>query len=309
MTSLGFGASGPLSSWVFNNLGSDWIDSAPLQLGPEAGPLLEPTQIIVAGSSFFLAFGQLARFKICFSDHTVTAFGVDEAVTQPDLEHFLRDHLVPRILAEEGRLVIHGSAVKIAGSLAVFIGESGAGKSTLAASLHEAGHVLFGDDAVIIDNHADIYTGQSTYRSLRLYPETVSAVLGEKADTTIMAHYSRKRRVVMGSSDVENAQIAPIGAVFILSDEPCEDAVRDHDLKPSEVCMAIIKQSFALNSQNAELAAKRLSQASNLADAVPGYRLTYPHDYARLREVRSVIEARMDEAQKKALSSHQSTVE
>ncbi len=55
------------------------------------------------------------------------------------------------ILYQRGRLVLHGSAVSIAGKAVVFLGDSGEGKSSMAAALHAQGHLLLTDDLTVID--------------------------------------------------------------------------------------------------------------------------------------------------------------
>lgn len=55
------------------------------------------------------------------------------------------------ICYQRGQLVLHGSAVSIAGKAAVFLADSGEGKSSMAAALHAQGHLLLTDDLTVID--------------------------------------------------------------------------------------------------------------------------------------------------------------
>ena len=56
------------------------------------------------------------------------------------------------VLLERRRLLtLHGSAVALAGGVAVFLGDKGAGKSTTAAALLRAGKTLLTDDLVAVD--------------------------------------------------------------------------------------------------------------------------------------------------------------
>lgn len=55
------------------------------------------------------------------------------------------------LLFQRGRLVLHGSAIRIGDRAVAFLGTSGAGKSTIAAALTRRGHTLITDDVAPID--------------------------------------------------------------------------------------------------------------------------------------------------------------
>jgi len=255
---------------------------------------------------FLVSFDDLAQFLIAPDDRTVTIFDVASIATAADLDHLLYDHVAPRLVAEQGALVLHGSAVEIDGAMAVFLGETGAGKSTLAASLHNAGYQLHGDDAVVIEMRDGHYAGRAVYPSLRLYPETIAAVLGNQIPTTQMAHYSDKLRVTLSAAMANDvAAPAPIAALFLLSGEDSNLPPEALDMRPSEACMALVGQSFTLDPGNAAKAADRLEKISALCAAVPVYRLTYPRDFGRFKELHDVIRSCITRAQAPAASGTQ----
>ncbi len=78
-----------------------------------------------------------------------------EMVVESDREPFARQCVVGPglgvVLHRRGRLVLHGSAVEVAGRAVVLLGQKGAGKSTTAAALLARGHRLLTDDLVVID--------------------------------------------------------------------------------------------------------------------------------------------------------------
>ncbi|MEM8724112.1 MAG: hypothetical protein AAGE86_01185, partial [Pseudomonadota bacterium] len=205
--------------------------------------------------------------------------------TSEALTHLLYDHVAPRILAGAGELIIHASAVEIEGRLAVFLGETGAGKSTLAASLHNAGHRLIGDDAAILTQTAQGMFGRSVYPSLRLYPESIAAVLGDDVSSAPMAHYSDKKRLNLPSLDDADLSPIPLGGFFFLVDDDGDGQVGSQPLSPGHTCIGLIENSFALDKDDAEAAAKRLEKISRIAHEVPGYELSYPWDFSILPEV------------------------
>ena len=59
------------------------------------------------------------------------------------------------LLAEQGRLVLHASAVEVSGEALAFVGFSGQGKTTLATLLCAEGHPLVTDDLLPVDTGGD----------------------------------------------------------------------------------------------------------------------------------------------------------
>lgn len=238
---------------------------------------------------FWLHFEGIGLFQIAFPEKRIIVSDIAPRATQAAVEHILWDHVAPRVLAEQGALVLHASAVEIDGALAVFLGETGAGKSTLAASLHAGGHRLLGDDALVVAHDGPRPMGHAVYRTLRLYPEAIAAVLGTDVETTPMAHYSTKERVSLSAPAHADAEPVPIGAFFLLDADPAAQEIRCEPLTPGAACMAIVEHSFSLDPGDKRKAAERLNEASALAGIVPAYRLHYRHDFGRIPELHAAI--------------------
>lgn len=207
------------------------------------------------------------------------------------LDHLLFDHVIPRVLAAEAPLVLHGSLVAIGGRLAVFVGQTGAGKSTLGASLHARGHRLLGDDAVIVTEQAGGILGEAVYPSLRLFPDSILRLLGENVATAPMTSYSDKRHVTGFRAAAADAPPLPIACIFSLSGGADAPGIRP--LSAREACMAMLEQSFALDPEDVRAASGRLAAAARLASTSVCFELAVPHDYARLPEAHCLIEAAM----------------
>lgn len=253
---------------------------------------------------FILSFGNMARFAVCFETRCIELLDCDELTDSASLDHLLYDHVLPRVIAAGGPLVLHGSAVKFEECLALFIGETGAGKSTLSASLYRAGHHLLGDDAVVVTETNGVHYGEAVYPSLRLYPETVARVLGEDIPTAPMAHYSDKRHVIGLDAANGAALPLPVGCVFIL--DKGEAAPSLVPISPREACMALIEQSFALDPNDGRSAAARMQQAGALASAVAAYKLVYRHDFEDLPQVHELITEAMAKAAREMAALHPS---
>lgn len=291
---------GLLSAWSVTNIGSQSLPDTPPAPPDDIFEDVFPSSIQRFGDRFCLSFDGLARFDIDPAEKRITLFEVQAKALLTDLEHLLYDHVVPRILADLGTVVLHGSAVEIDGRLAVFLGNTGAGKSTLAASLHEAGHLLLGDDAVVVSNQGGEFSGSAVYPTLRLFPDAIDRVLGSAVETSPMAHYSDKLRVNLALASDGTTGTFPLGSLFFLGGDRGETDPRAEKLAPSASCMALVEQSFALDPKDPGKAAKRLRELSLLAGTIPGYRLTYPRDFDRIDELHQMIFSCMAQASENA---------
>ena len=111
-----------------------------------------------------------------------------------------------------------------------------------------------------------------------------------------MAHYSDKLRLEVPEDRATQTEPVPLGAIFFLIDELAEDQVAVHPINPTLACMGLIEHSFALDPDDAENAASRLSKASAVAGTVPGYELSYPWDFALLPKVHELVQSCMADA-------------
>lgn len=207
------------------------------------------------------------------------------------IDHFLRDQVAPRVLAHEGRFVLHSGGVRVEDCAILLMGATGRGKSTLAASLDRAGYPLLGDDAMIVDR-ADRPSARAVYPSLRLLPDSIAALYSAPVATSAIAHYSPKQRVAL--PDVEEARPLPIRAIFVIAEPPGKDQISIARMNPSHACMALVENSFALDPADLEQARGRLNHASRLAARVPIFEIAYPRAFDRLPEVHAALLDRIE---------------
>ncbi len=264
----------------------------------EAGPIKKADQHLVVGgldpevlskgpSAFTVSFAPVAEFVVDFQQQTVALTAFHPRTDQNTIDHLLDDQIAPRIIAAEGHLVLHASACVIGGRIAVFLGQTGSGKSTLAASLHAEGNRLLGDDAVVITDVDGVFVGEVVHPSLRLYRESIDQVFARQMGTASMAFYSDKLHVAAFKTNAGTPEPFPIGAVFILGEG--DNGVMIDQLSPSDACMALVENSFALDPRSSSGAAVRMGQAARMAAAVPCYELSYPYDFALLPDVRAQV--------------------
>lgn len=199
------------------------------------------------------------------------------------LEHCLKDLVLPRLLASDGQLVLHGSLVATAAGLVGFIGASGQGKSTLSGSLHVQGVPLLTDDAFRLQQQSGQWSAKILFQSLRLLPDAMEYLFPEVDETTPVADYTSKRHLkYAGGPDG-----GPIIALFRLGDDVSDVCVQR--LNPAEACIALISNAFSLEASDSLESQPRFANASAAASAVPVYDLQYPRDFSRLPEVHAAI--------------------
>src|SRR5207245_2121597 len=112
-----------------------------------------------AGSAA-LYWQEVGAFQITAGREIIVepASGVEARV----LRLFLLGPALALLLVQRGLLVLHASAVEVAGRAIAFLGESGQGKSTTAAAFHACGHPVVADDVVAVqieDGGPLIYPG------------------------------------------------------------------------------------------------------------------------------------------------------
>lgn len=242
-----------------------------------------------------LRFSDQASVDIFPSRQQIREARPSPGVPQDTRDHFLADQVLPRVLAHEGRLVLHGAAVKVGRQAIVILGDSGQGKSTLAASFAQAGFALLGDDAMVVSRRDDRPFVKAVYPSLRLLPDSIGALYSEAPDSGSVAHYTPKRRIRLPvATDSGEAELATI---FVIAPPAEVPTIVTERLSIAQSSIALITNSFALDPTDLKLARAKLEDASACAREVPAFAISYPRDYARLPDVRAAMLKRLEQVQ------------
>jgi hypothetical protein len=191
----------------------------------------------------------------------------------------LVDQVLPRFLAHRGQLLVHASAVTMAGHNALFLGPSGWGKSTLAGLLRDHGHSVHSDDCVQLRLANGRFHALPTYPSLRLYQDSLDALFPGTTPTSPVASYTEKRRVALDHPAFDAAGV-PVHALYVLNDPAnASECARIESLRPSQACQALIAHSFRLDLADRDGNAAHFARCADLANGVPAFGLDYPRDY------------------------------
>ena len=203
------------------------------------------------------------------------------------LRHVLLDQVLPRVLAQRGHAVLHGAAVRTReGRTLLMLGDSGMGKSTLAAAFACAGAEVLSDDGVLLDFAGAGVRVVPCYSGLRLWPDSLTTVLAERAaESTPMSHYNDKRRLMQpGAGDTRHA----IDAVLLLQRR--SDAIVFAPVGAQAACMALVANAFQLDLGDHGNLRRLLAHAADAVRRLPVLSLAYPRDYALLPDVVQRIE-------------------
>jgi len=190
------------------------------------------------------------------------------------------------LLHQRGFLVLHASAVKVAGGAVAFIGDKGAGKSTMAAAMHARGHELVADDIVAIDTAGSTPLAYPGFPQLKLFPES-AAQLVEDADALPRLHPEfEKRAAKIGSRFA--ADPLPLRAVYELIDG---DGEAIETPPPQQAFMQLVRHSYLLSLLSATGAAEaHFGQAVSVASRVPVGRLVRRRALENLPKVAKLVE-------------------
>ena len=235
---------------------------------------------------YVVDFSGLASFEVDFLNQTI-ALQRDDGVSADACRHLIVNQIFPRILAHNGRLIVHAAAVRSNHSTLMLTGPSGAGKSTLAASFYAAGWDLLGDDAFRVESSTDGLECRAIYQSLRLFEDSRRAVLAGVGRSSPVAHYSSKHSVD-GLGDPTGGVPQPLSAIIFVEPEPSPEPIIDA-VSPGEACIGLVEHSFWLDPKDRNGTLERLRQSGTAAGKVPAFRLRFPRRYDALGAVRDAI--------------------
>jgi hypothetical protein len=242
------------------------------------------------------AFGG-SHYRLRFAEDLIVDILPDRTIrvsprcglNQSTVDHFLADQVFPRLLAHAGQLVVHAGAISLEDAAVLLLGPSGRGKSTLTASFYRAGMPLMGDDALILSLANMSPLARAVYPSLRLFPDSIAAVMPDTPSAGPVAYYANKERIDIPAQGHAALAPLPVRAIYSIAAPSLDGRIRVRRMSVTETCMALVESSFALDPSDVQQARRRLDDSSALARVIPAFEIVYPRDYGRLSEVRQAI--------------------
>ena len=121
-----------------------------------------------SGDAHIIRFHRRARFSVAPPEREIICSPC-EGVPLETVRQLLLGQVMPLVLADRRRLVLHASAVRVGGGVLAFVGRTGMGKSTLAAAIASRGYSLVADDCLLVDVAGPGYVARPVNLGIRLH--------------------------------------------------------------------------------------------------------------------------------------------
>lgn len=205
------------------------------------------------------------------------------------LRLFILGPALAMLLYQRGMLVLHASAVSVAGGGIAFLGFSGWGKSTTAAALHARGHGVIADDVVAVQTDLEDVKRAPTvwpgYPQLKLWPET-SASLGVPPEALLPLHHASVKQARRVDENFSPAPL-PLRRLYVLAEGDAQDIER---LTPQQSVIELVRHSFGTRLFSSQPGGAHFSRCAALAKRLPVHRLTRPRSLDELPLLAQLVE-------------------
>lgn len=243
--------------------------------------------------AYLLRFPGTIDYLISHSGRLVTYFSSPN-IPKKTIRHLLLDQVIPRILGQEGKLVLHASAVKLTNTQAVaFIGASGRGKSTLASSFFQWGAELLTDDCLLLDVSSKSAVAFPNYHGVRLFDDSAQSIFGDKTLHPQVSHYTSKKRIALNrrEASTEITKGYAMSAFFLLVEPQEAEHIEISSIKGASELITILEQIFTLDPTDKQVTVQQFKNLGNLlASGMKIYQLKYPREYSKLPLVQEKIQ-------------------
>ncbi len=236
----------------------------------------------MAGSRLLLRIPNVARFLL--DDGRAIVFELDDGADIDDVPIFILGTVFGILLHQREQIVLHASAVCVAGKAVLFCGASGSGKSTLAAALGERGYPLVTDDVCAITfGDTDSPVVHSDGRQLKLWAQAIEHLeLQERRGARVR---SRLEKFYVEPSDAFSETL-PLGAVYALREARPPHAPGIDRPSAADAAMVLRRNAYRpLLVRRMQQRAQYFHAATAIANVAGIFHLTRPLDFAAMPTV------------------------
>src|SRR6266496_1840246 len=244
-------------------------------------------------TGYLLRFPAYADFVVSTDAQSVFCYPRQNCPSAT-MRHLVLNQVIPIVLSQLGKLVLHASACETSQGVVAFMGTSGMGESTLAASFGLRGFPVLTDDCLLVEEQDRKIVCIPSYAGVRLWPESVSALFKEEPELQPLAHYTDKKRLLFHQ---ESAGIHSLRAVYVLAKPDHlhdENDVNITPLTPSDALFTTVKHTFQLDVTDHEKLGQAFKRYEWLAKSIPFFKLTFPRDHSFLPTVQVAILNHLD---------------
>jgi hypothetical protein len=241
------------------------------------------------GPHYLLRFPRLADFLVS-PDAALVRCRPCTGTPIGTLRHLFLNQVLPLVMGQRGRLVVHASAVVTPRGAVAFLGGSGRGKSTLAASLWADGFPLVTDDCLCLEDRRGRLVAVPSHPAIRLWPSTLRRLAIDAVAPRRSAHYTDKVRIP--ADDRRRAFVrrpVRVAGVYVLSSARGRAAVRIEPLSARDALVELIAHLYRLDVGGRETLRRDFNRLADIARRLPVCRLHVPRGLARLAEVKDAV--------------------
>ena len=195
------------------------------------------------------------------------------------------------LLTQRGLTVLHASCVLIGDSAVAFVGRKGDGKSVMAASLAHSDCPLISDDVTALDLAGDPISVLPAARQIRLLPDALNS-LGVDAAALPKVYASSPKRIWRAAA-TDLPPTVPLRRIYVLAQA---DQVGIEPLAPVDAFVQLLRHAYLSRwSSLAHQTPDHFQNVSALANRVPVFRLSRPHNFAQMPDLIRQLKAAQDD--------------
>jgi hypothetical protein len=246
--------------------------AAPVHVSEETDDSGTPIRIVSRTRAGHYRIEYCDGTRVIVDSHGERVWAQGAVADVEDTATYLLGPVLGFVLRLRGVNCLHASAVAIGGRAYAFVGASGSGKSSTAAAFARAGHAVLSDDVTPITEERGGFAAQPAYPRLRLWPEAVEMLFGDRESLPVIVPGWDKRFLDLGRPPFRFQRHAlPLAAIYLLDASPGEPRV---DPVPTrDAVMSIVADSFATYLLDSSRRAAEFDFVMRLVEKVPVRRL------------------------------------